>query len=675
MHGVPQAPEVLCNVLGAWRRQSRVDLEPTVRLLPKPRCLSRRAVLLGLAFVGLLAAITPYNDYYVQATFVAGNLLPTGSMVVLLLLACLVNPLLRRLRRRALSAGELATIWAMIIAASGIPAAGLWRYVFPQAVAARYFSSTANNWSALLVPYGSKWLTVQSDEAARWFYEGLPPGESLPWRLWALPLMTWVLIALAMYVCTACLVALLRRQWVEAERFTFPLVQLPLEVMREPGDGALFPSFFRQPLVWWGAAIPLVLHGLGGLATFFPAVPHLRLHYDFRQALAAPPWYAIADDTQVHLYPAVTGLSYLLSSEVGAGLWFAWVLDRVQRLFLQVYKVLPSQVALFELMTHESYGASLALVGIALWTARRHWRRVAACAVGRALAAEEESLTYRLACWGFTGGAGLLAVAFWLLGMPGWTTVPFLVGVFVMYTCVSWAATNGGMLLVTPRYWPMDLVLSAFGGGIFTPRQAVSTSLLEQALGRDPRENSMPSLLNGQKLAHELHLPRRALLVACLAGMVVATFVSMYFWLTLCHRFGGIRLGPLGTFTGHATTPPQRCTQWLQVGVAPRPLNLVAVGLGATLFGALQAGRLTFAWWPLHPIGLIMMRAMCLREFWFPIFLGWLIKLPIVRYGGLAAYNRARPFFLGLVLGDMLMAGVFFVVGLLTRTGYAVMPL
>ena len=70
-----------------------------------------------------------------------------------------------------------------------------------------------------------------------------------------------------------------------------------------------------------------------------------------------------------------------------------------------------------------------------------------------------------------------------------------------------------------------------------------------------------------------------------------------------------------------------------------------------------------------------MMRAMCLREFWFPIFLGWLIKLPIVRYGGLAAYNRARPFFLGLVLGDMLMAGVFFVVGLLTRTGYAVMPL
>ncbi|NCQ29467.1 MAG: hypothetical protein GW802_18880, partial [Armatimonadetes bacterium] len=116
-----------------------------MRLLPKPRCLSRRAVLLGLAFVGLLAAITPYNDYYVQATFVAGNLLPTGSMVVLLLLACLVNPLLRRLRRRALSAGELATIWAMIIAASGIPAAGLWRYVFPQAVAARYFSSTANN--------------------------------------------------------------------------------------------------------------------------------------------------------------------------------------------------------------------------------------------------------------------------------------------------------------------------------------------------------------------------------------------------------------------------------------------------------------------------------------------------------------------------------------------------
>jgi hypothetical protein len=38
--------------------------------------------------------------------------------------------------------------------------------------------------------------------------------------------------------------------------------------------------------------------------------------------------------------------------------------------------------------------------------------------------------------------------------------------------------------------------------------------------------------------------------------------------------------------------------------------------------------------------------------------LTWLIKLLMVRYGGLQTYVRARPFFLGLILGDAVVACV-----------------
>ncbi|MBW3623733.1 MAG: hypothetical protein KY468_10040 [Armatimonadetes bacterium] len=35
-----------------------------------------------------------------------------------------------------------------------------------------------------------------------------------------------------------------------------------------------------------------------------------------------------------------------------------------------------------------------------------------------------------------------------------------------------------------------------------------------------------------------------------------------------------------------------------------------------------------------------------------PLFVSWLIKVLILRYGGLSGYRRALPFFFGLVVGE-----------------------
>jgi hypothetical protein len=37
---------------------------------------------------------------------------------------------------------------------------------------------------------------------------------------------------------------------------------------------------------------------------------------------------------------------------------------------------------------------------------------------------------------------------------------------------------------------------------------------------------------------------------------------------------------------------------------------------------------------------------------WLPVCLTWLLKGVLLRYGGLRAYRRALPFFLGLILGE-----------------------
>ena len=60
--------------------------------------------------------------------------------------------------------------------------------------------------------------------------------------------------------------------------------------------------------------------------------------------------------------------------------------------------------------------------------------------------------------------------------------------------------------------------------------------------------------------------------------------------------------------------------------------------------------RYRFAWWPLHPIGYTVASTNIIRNFVLSIFIGWSCKYLIVRFGGVMLYQKAKPFFLGLIV-------------------------
>ena len=91
------------------------------------------------------------------------------------------------------------------------------------------------------------------------------------------------------------------------------------------------------------------------------------------------------------------------------------------------------------------------------------------------------------------------------------------------------------------------------------------------------------------------------------------------------------------------------------IGVAP----LVAGLMGFLHF---MAGR--FYWWPIHPLGLLLVPSYAILMFWWSIFLGWLLKVTILKYGGGGTFRKLRPMFIGLIIGDCLIGGLWIVVGL-----------
>ncbi len=644
--------------------------------------ISVRSVLFALALIAVFAYITPYNDYDLANTFVAGNLLPTSSMVVLLLCVFIVNPLLRKfVPNYALRPHELAALWALIVIASGIPAAGLWRYIIPQLPNLFYRASAANRWDELLIPHAPSWLVITDKAAAKGFYEGT--GGRILWDAWIEPLAFWLPFAFVFFFALFCLATLLRRQWMEREQFTFPLVQLPYELTREPPANRLLPPLLYSPALWAGFFASAILHTFCGLNTYFPNVPAIRRSRSLGEYISGFPWDAIAG-TGIHIYPAAIGLTYLLTTEVAFSLWFFYVLERFQQLLFAYYGWSGLGYSATDFVQYQQVGAVLGLLFIIAYAARTHWKQVIAKALpfmGRGtrdgrheVDDSDEPLPYAVAFWGFVlATVGLFAVLV-ALGMDVLLALTFLVMAYGFYLAVSWIATNGGMVMVQMRILPFDPLIAIFGTKRFSPKGILTMCLLQEAFTYDQREFLMPSLLNAMKMAQLSGLRQRPLMAWGWVGIAIAAFVSLFAWLKLGYTKGAVTLTKTATFFWHANYPYMLAAQYIDPGMTPNWFRVNGMIVGLVGFIGLYLLRLQFSL-PIHPVGWIVCRGWAMEQFWLMILLGWLAKAVIVRYGGLTGYRALRPFFLGIVLGDLTMAGIFTVVGFITQKGYAVMPL
>jgi hypothetical protein len=89
-------------------------------------------------------------------------------------------------------------------------------------------------------------------------------------------------------------------------------------------------------------------------------------------------------------------------------------------------------------------------------------------------------------------------------------------------------------------------------------------------------------------------------------------------------------------------------------------------GIGAAAQALLVLARAHFVWWPLHPLGFAISTFFIMTYAWFSIFLSWGIKSIVLKYGGPKLYRSTRPFFLGLIMGQIFVAGMWLVIDFFT---------
>lgn len=618
-----------------------------------------RALLVGVVGCLLIGIGEPLGVAYIHGSPMAADF-STGGALFLFFLLALLNLALRRFAPRlALAATEMVAVYAMMIVACSVVSWGFMMNLLALMPGARYFATPENRWGDLILPRINTDLAITNDIAARRFYEGMRPGQRIPWGLWAGPLARWIVFALALYGAMICIAYILRRQWVTNEKLIFPLTHLPLEMagVRQLGDTGR--HFFSSRLAWVGFAVPFVYHGVNALHGYYPQVPALfrvRALSLFRRTTPLYFW----------LFFEVIGLSYLLTTDVSFSVWFFALFATVEMGILRVLGVdteppdfvsdpgTPS-------VAYQGLGAMMALVALSVWRARTHLREVWQSALSGHRAADEgpDSLSYRFALCGAAGG--LLVALVWLhgSGIPWLPAGVMIAAALVIFTGLSRVVAQAGLAYARPPVSVPVFTLHALGSPALG-QTGLAALGMSTAWSADVRTLAMISAANGLKMSDASGLGDRRLFGAMLVAIVAAFVGTIGVTLPLAYHYGATTLGGWH-MQGLARTAFGWVANMSEYPVEVSGRRFIYLAVGIALFLLVSRAKDVYFWFPLHPVGLALGLAGPFAWVWFSVFIAWALKAIILKYAGGKGHQVARPFFLGLILGSFAAAGFWLI--------------
>ena len=623
-----------------------------VAALPDGRALTWKSLTLGLLLVLAAALGGFYARHILHTTRLAQNHL---SLAVVFPYILTVVVLRRPLK---LSRGELLVIFSMGLISSTLPTYFLSRLVASFTVP-YYLADPTNGWAEYTHAYLPVWTTVQAGPALTWFFEGLPQGESIPWGAWAAPLFWWFSLLTALCLVLFSTTVILRKQWIEHERLDYPLMEVPLTLLERDPEHFL-PKIMRSPVFWIGftfSILGILWNIIGYFNPTFPRFPTRLNSISFGHYFQA---------IRVNLYWPIVGFAYFIESDVSFSIWFFYILAVLQEGFLNRIGVKIAEPNFngtsFVPIGWQMAGVWLVVVFWGLWIARDHLKDVFRKAVYDApdIDDSDELLSYRTAVLCFLGG--LIYLAFWLIasGLEVWVTIAFLGGMMIVYLGITRIIAETGVITIRAVMVPQSFIMFTFGTARISPSSMTALAMTSGWHG-DMKTTLMPALAHCVKLFDTIKEQKRQLVWAAALAMGVGIVSSVLYIISMAYETGAGNYG--SQISGDlARGPWDFYVKYSRSPVDPDWRKMAFLSSGVVLAAFLYAMRYRYTWWPFHPLGLAAGPAYPVTNVVFPIFLGGVAKFVIVRVGGAKAYRAARPFFVGLIMGYYVGAGISFFV-------------
>jgi hypothetical protein len=616
--------------------------------------------------VVLMVWMTQVMTIRALAADVGGSSPPVAPTYLLFLWTLLAGGLPAALRSRLrLSRGDLLLAYCAAMISGPIAHQYTVGFLVPHTVAPYYFDA---GWRAFH-EWLPGWFGPSDPEVVRGFFLGT--GGRVPWGAWLIPAVAWSVLLGALFLTGHCAMLLLRRQWLESERLSFPLAQIPLTLTSTDAEGRA--PLLRTPLFWGGFALALSLEMLHSLHLYAPTFPDLPLkpllRLDFQKDVAIPPWTGLGT-LELHFSPWLIGIVALLPTEISLSAWVFFVLTKAQdvsAIYFGATDVPDVYSNQYPAIYAQGAGAAYALAFAALWGARRHLRRMFRAAIRGEPdpSGAEEFATPRFAVAGLAIGIALMVGWLALAGMRlqiALLLVALMLGYFVIFARIRGEAGLSMGVILWPKMMDEVMVTLLGSGGMTGGDLTVLYSTRWLYFG-PTTGGVMACQLETFKIAGDAGArgpaAGRLLLWAALLTIPIA-----FAWTLHAYYDRGFLMMPIG-HRSRSMVGSQ--VYWSYANLKESLDNptgtswpgVAAMGAGGSVALALAWLRSRFLWWPLHPIGYMAANSWGMHLNWASFMFGWLVKTCLLRYGGLKAFRAAIPFFIGLVVGDMVNEGLW----------------
>jgi hypothetical protein len=604
-----------------------------------------RAILLGLLFL-------PLTCYWAQAQpedRIFSLMVP--PVVITLALVVLNLPALQFFPKAALTQGELLVFYGMQTVACAM--ASEW-IDFSTTMMYTYGLFPDGQTHYYVLPYLNHLLFFTSDKGLQDFVTG---GKSFAhfWHhlpIWWPKIIAWTLLASLVAFGMLCINALMLDQWANRERFSFPLVQLPL-AMTENGGAS---SVWKSKLFWGVFAAMFSIDMLNGFSYLYPQLPTIPVRFlstlgdfdDVSKWFSRPPFNQIGW-TPLGIFPFIAAIGLLMPTDLLFSCLFFFFFRKVQQV---IAASLGYPSGLFgggslvpapPYFSEQSWGAFLGLFVGAIWTARPYLRQLWS-QIKRGDDLGPGRVPPRFALGGLIGS--LIALGFFgiAIGLPFFFVVLYI----LVFLAFSMAMTRLRAQLGAPTHemafmGPNQIFVDFHGTQGVPPGMIVNTVASFHFMNRIHRTHPMPSQLEALYLADRSKIRAGgvfvALVIATIAGTAIGHLVRIY---------QGYHYVPDNYIYENNSVMATLIQQ-------PRSINfsgILAIAAGFLFVLALDAIRFRFVGFPLHPAGYALAMNFGLDYYWVGLILALIAKVATLRYSGMGGYQKLRMVAFGLILGE-----------------------
>lgn len=512
---------------------------------------------------------------------------------------------------------------------------------------------------------------------------------NIPWHLYTAPLVHWFVLFLVVFLFFLCLAEYLRRKWVERENLAFPLVEVIDGFIRHDANlesaedlchpprrqGVVSPAFLL------GFALAFLILSVEALGHYGITATPFHLYFNVSEELFTTGWLRSAGNVRFVISPIVVGLAFLVSLEVSFSIWITFILYTLMTLLVgsATGGIVDNRWSgyaggrFFPFPMEQMAGACILFTIILLVKA---WGTPV-----KSVSARSVSGSFLPQAWVRVGLVVCPLVAGYLIWTSGVQSIWLLLvcGGLALAQAVAAARVRAETGLpgqhVTYDFSKVPQVggmsgslgsegVAAWSGMAFFPLTLVFRSLSQH--------------LENIELARRHRLRYGWVAGAALLAFVVALPLGMVCFLLFGYWMGenfasvaypgqpgipggGIAHYPLWNlhYQGEEGLGAYTEIVWLRV---------YAALIGAGVLGLLMYLRRVFLKFPIHPVGymvlLLSLYYLHVSPYakgddsesslvWGGVFVAWVIKKLVVKYGGMNAYKSAKPFFISLVVGSV----------------------